>query len=100
MDYLGLGIQALRELLNEHLAAPWREVEARISDNRWTSVPLAIQPHVLTRARQFLRAEGELVPVTHRTLGDREVELVTTGHTARRRTAIDGAIRRKSVLYG
>lgn len=99
-DYLGMGIRAIRELLDQQLAAPWREVEARISESQWPTLPIRIQPHVLTRARHYLEREGDLVPVSHLTLGNREVELVRTGNTHRRQTALMAAIRRKAVLYG
>ena len=55
-DYVDMASQALMELIRQEGAVLWREAEAKIADNRWPTMPVAINPHHLTTARGNLLA--------------------------------------------
>jgi len=53
-QYVRFAEKALMELVRQEGAVLLREAEAKISDQRWPSVPTAIDPHHLSTARQRL----------------------------------------------
>jgi len=59
-QYVEFAERALTELVRSECAVLWREAEAKISDQRWSSVPTPVNPHHLTTARAHLLARGWL----------------------------------------
>lgn len=103
--YVNLGIRALLEVLEAQGATVWPEVEARIADTRWPTVPYSIDPHHLTTARQELLASEAIRETTTLTRGGpgRAGRLVTVQHLPLvwgRRRAVWLAAQRKRLLYG
>ena len=96
--YVALARQAITELLADHLAAPTMEIEARIADSGWPSLPTTIDViHVRSATRQLL-AEGEyLSSGAQPTRGSHPVHLLTA-QPGRNATAIDKAASRKRLL--
>ena len=56
-DYVQLARTAITEMLDQHHAVVWPEVEARAADVAWASNPVPVNPHWLTTARQRLVAD-------------------------------------------
>ena len=59
-EYVGFAERALMELIRGEGAVLVREAEAKISDERWPTVPTPVNPHHLTTARQRLLKRGWL----------------------------------------
>ncbi|HEX3519191.1 MAG TPA: hypothetical protein VHT29_09180 [Solirubrobacteraceae bacterium] len=57
-EYVRFAEQALMELIRQEGAVLVREAEAKISEQRWPSVPTSVDPHHLTTARQHLLQRG------------------------------------------
>jgi hypothetical protein len=75
------------QLLNEQLAAPWLEVEARIADMPWGDTGYHIDPNHLSTARIELERADRIATTTAANRGGREVTILyPTG--GRRATAI------------
>lgn len=92
--------QAIRELVETAHAVVSREMEARISDMQWKSLPYPIDPHHVTTARAELVAENVLAAVPGTTLGRRNVTVFHLKDTRGRLTAIRYASARKRLLQG
>lgn len=96
-EYVAMGRRAILELLDEQHAAAWREIEARIADETWPSLPHHIDPNHLSTARIQLLREGRIDELQATSRGGREVSVVVpTG--GRRQTAIAKAAQRKRLL--
>ncbi len=98
-EYVTLGSDLILQLLDDQLAAPWLEVEARLADLPWTSSGQRVDPHHLSEARVRLERSRRLQITRSRTRGGRDIGLLqATG--GRRATAIEVAARRKRLLMG
>lgn len=95
-DYLTLGKKLIPSLLNAELAAPWIEVEARISDAQYAGSAAFVEPHHLSQARQELEAEGRIAQRREATRGGRPVTLWTLAGPGSKAT--DRAAARKRLL--
>jgi hypothetical protein len=98
--YIRLAKQAIRELVDTADATVPAEMEARISDMQWKSLPYPIDPHHVTTARAELVAENVLASATSATLGNRQVTVFHFKDTRGRLTAIRNASARKRLLQG
>jgi hypothetical protein len=97
-DYTGLGEQAILELLAEEHAAVWHEVEAKIADQRWSTLPVPIDPHHLTQARHRLIARNLIDQTTQRTRGGRLIPVIVPHDQTNRTRVITDAAARKRLL--
>jgi hypothetical protein len=59
-EWEDLGVEAILDLLDDKFAAPWAEIEARISTKGWKNFE-KVQPVQLSGARRRLRAEGKII---------------------------------------
>jgi hypothetical protein len=95
---------AVRQLVNDQLAVPHLEIEARLwedgfHDSSGKTHPLF--PHILQEATNNLVAAGQITIAHHQTKGNRTADLYVPVETGRgRQTAITKAVRRKAMLYG
>lgn len=99
-DWVLLGRTAILDLLADEYAAPLVELEARICDRPWKDRHNPIDPHLLTRARQQLQAEGlidELVATT-RGGGDVAVFHLSPIHRGMNRAISDAAGRKRLLI--
>jgi hypothetical protein len=96
-EYVALGRRAILELLDRENAAAWREIEAKIADEKWPGLPTHIDPNHLTTARLELQRAGQIEEVANTARGGREVSIVVPVG-GRRQTAINKAVSRKSLL--
>lgn len=71
--WVALGKVALAEMLDQHYAAPWVEIEARLSAKRWRDNSYTIDPHILTIAKGELLSDGQIVQLHAPTRGGGEV---------------------------
>jgi len=98
-DYSALGRRAILELLERELAAPSLEIEARIADEPWPTLPVVVEPLPLHDALADLRAAGRIVVhPPEPTRGGRPVTLITAVTDARNTTAVETAAARKRLL--
>jgi hypothetical protein len=98
-DWVARGREAILELLEEHLAAPWVEIEARISDRCWRDQPRILDPHVLTDARKDLENAGLIIRDESPTRGGDTVPIVLPTPIPRgRKRATEDAAARKRLL--
>jgi hypothetical protein len=84
-------------LLDEHLAAPWLEIEARIADIPWGDSGQRVDPHHLSTARVDLERATKINAIAASSRGGREVTILQPVG-GRRATAIDKATARKRLL--
>jgi hypothetical protein len=99
-EYVGLAAQGIRELLAQEFAAVPAEMEARISDTKWPTLPSPVDPHHITTARRQLANSGIIRPLTATTLGRRSVTVFHPSDTRGRLTDISRAAARKRLLQG
>lgn len=99
-DYFGMGLRAIRHFLSTELAGPWREIEARVADDVYPGLSYRIQPHILSRVRGYLRREGEIDEIKHKTHGERVVDLIISTDPHIRKRDLTSAIGHKAKLYG
>ena len=97
--YVRLGRAALLELLAREHAAVWDEVEAKIADRVWPTLPHYIEPHHLTTAKLSLLAEELIAESTAATRGGRPVSVLHLADVDGRRTAVSEAAGRKRLLH-
>lgn len=97
-QYIAQARQAILELLESERAAVWAEIEAKIADAPWESLPRSIAPHLLTIARQQLVGR-EVEEVTVTTRGNRRVGVLVLAGRATERATQDAAAR-KRLLHG
>ena len=91
-----LGREAIMHLLDVERAAPWIEIEARVSDLVYSHVGTRVEPHHLSAARSELMTEGPITSSTGPTRGGSEVTLFhLAGATGRR---FEDAMARKRLL--
>ena len=86
------------ELLDQEHAAPWLEIEARITDTPWPTIGHRIDKHHLSTAHIELLRAGRIEQHQTDTRGGREVTIIQPADVGRRATAIAKAARRKRVL--
>ncbi len=98
--YVGLGIQAIAELLEEECAVVWPEVEARIGEQKWRDLPYPIDPHHLTTARRALEESDFIRHDTQRTRGGRLITVLVPADSYDRARKIEDAAARKRLLHG
>lgn len=99
-DYLALARAALTEMLDEHHAVVWPEVEARASDERWRDHPVPLDPHWMTTARRELRVEGVTDEQHSLTRGGRRITTLVPGVVPRGRgRLVERAAARKRLLH-
>lgn len=67
--YVQQARQGLLELLEQEHAAFWAEVQAKIADELWPTLPNPVDPHHLTTVRRQLIEEGVIEPVSAPTRG-------------------------------
>lgn len=72
-EWVALGRAAILDLLADEHAAPLVELEARICDRPWKDQDKPIDPHLLTKARQQLLAEGAIDETVAPTRGGSDV---------------------------
>jgi hypothetical protein len=96
--YVELGRRAILELLDREHAAPWLEVEARITDVPWPSIGHRIDKHHLSTAHIELLRSGRIVEHHADTRGGREVTIIQPADVGRRATATARAAQRKRIL--
>lgn len=75
-DYVALARTAILALLEEETAAAWIEVEAKVGDNKHSSIGIAIEPHHLSEARRALVDDGELEITEAATRGGRKIPIL------------------------
>jgi hypothetical protein len=80
--YVALAVQGITELLTAEHAAVRPELEAKLSDQRWPSLPVPIDPQHLTTAVGKLRREGVITETEASTRGGRRISVL---HFANRR---------------
>ncbi|WP_340689193.1 hypothetical protein REH65_33440 (plasmid) [Saccharopolyspora sp. ID03-671] len=103
--YQELARSALLELVDRELAVVTpAEVEAKLADQRpdWLNAPSnisGINPHHLGWARNHLLRTGKLRQVTHRSRGERDVNLLVPADQHLRYTAIRETKARKAKLH-
>jgi hypothetical protein len=97
-DYVALGEQGIRELLAQEHAVLWTEVEAKLADQTWPSLPLPVNPHHLTTARHRLLDAREIENTVHPTRGGRSIPVIVPTHQHLRKRAIADAAARKRLL--
>jgi hypothetical protein len=96
-QYVEMGKQGIRELVDREHAVALREIDARLAEIKWQTLSHRIDPHHLTTARNELVRSGELDMVDARTRGGRDLTMFVTT-APRRTTAIEKAARRKRLL--
>lgn len=96
--YVTLGMQGIMDLLAEQHAVVWLEIEAKLADRRWETLPSPIQPHILTTARHRLIEDGAIEQIAQTTRGGRSVAVIVPTDTRRRRRKIQDAAARKRLL--
>lgn len=95
-EYVERGRQGILDLLSEHHALVWPEVEARLAETfRGYD---HIDPHHLETARKELAVAGLLVHRPHRTRGGRAIPILRLSAPGPRR-AVEAATARKALLY-
>lgn len=67
--YVQQGRHALLELLEQEHAAFWAEVQAKIADEVWPTLPNRVEPHHLSTVRRELIEEGLIEPISAPTRG-------------------------------
>jgi hypothetical protein len=97
-QYVALARRAIVELLDREHAAPWLEVEARITDVPWPTIGHRIDKHHLSTAHVQLLRAGHIEQRQTDTRGGREVTIIQPADVGRRATAIAKAAQRKRVL--
>ena len=97
-DYAALGERGIQELLDAEHAVVWPEVEAKLADRQWPTLPVPIQPHHLTTARHRLLDQGIIANVTQATRGGRPVPVIVPVEQRLRKRAITDAAARKRLL--
>lgn len=88
----------LLELLDQENAVVWDEVEAKLADVQWPTLPSYIEPHHLSTARQQLGQEGIIVEIEEATRGGRPIGTLHRTDLPKRETVIDRAAARKRLL--
>lgn len=81
----------------EHSATP-RELEARASNERWSTYGFTIDPDFLSAARRSLAEDGLLDSARQSTRGGRQIETWSRTDQQRRATRIEQAAARKRIL--
>jgi hypothetical protein len=97
-QYVALARRAIVELLDQEHAAPWLEIEARITDEPWPTVGHPIDKHHLSTAHIQLLRRGQIEQNKTDTRGGREVTIIQPTDVGRRATAVAKAAQRKRVL--
>ena len=100
-DYPALGRTAIAELLDQEHAVVWSEVEAKLTDRRWPTLPagvMRIDPHHLSTARHDLLDSGVIRAETNTTRGGRRITVYQPTDTHRRTRATTDAAARKRLL--
>src|SRR5215469_7210037 len=95
-EYVELGREAVTHLLGVERAAPWIEIEARVSDIAYGPVGIRVEPHHLSAARAELVTEGAIVASTGQTRGGSDVTLFHLQGASGRR--FEDAMARKRLL--
>jgi hypothetical protein len=98
--YVDLGETAIRQMLREHHAVVWPEIEARAADRVWGDLPYAVDPHHLTTARSNLLADDVITRVEDPTRGGRRVAVYHLSDLRGRATAVRDTSARKRLLHG
>jgi hypothetical protein len=93
--YIERGKAAIPDLLEREHAVVWPEVEAKLADRQHN----AIDPDVLTKARQELEGEALIESTLGPTRGGRQVAVWHFRDLSGRRTTFDAAAGRKRLLY-
>jgi len=99
--YVDQGRHALIELLEQEHAAVWAEVQAKIADEVWPTLPNHVEPHHLTTVRRKLIADEIIEEVAAPTRGGRtELVLAFTDRASRPggERAFEDAAARKRLL--
>jgi hypothetical protein len=95
-EYVQLGREAIMHLLQEERAAPWIEIEAKVSDAPYSVVGTRVEPHHLSEARSQLVGQGAVVMSIGSTRGGSEVAILHLAGSSGRR--FEDAIARKRLL--
>lgn len=97
-DYDALGLRGIQELLEQEYAVVWPEVEAKLADREWETLPLPVQPHHLTNARHALLDRGVIMQITEGTRGGRGIPVIVPVDQHRRKRRVEDAAMRKRLL--
>lgn len=101
--WVDLARRAVTDLVNEQLAVPHAELEARLWETPWeepeTGRKACFFPHILSEAVRDLTAEGVIETREHATKGGATTELFVPADVTGRDTYVTRAVRRKGMLY-
>lgn len=92
--YVDRAKAAILELIEEHHALVWLEVEARLADVQGEPKLQEFHPHILTLARREL-AGSDLEEVEEVTRGQRRVSVLVRSGSKRSRATADAAARKR-----
>lgn len=102
-DWTLLAKHVVLDLINDELALPHAELEARLYEQGihvpGAQRPVTFYPHVITAAVGELRELGTIIDQDHATKGNAKVTLFVPADQTNRTTAIERAVRRKGMLY-
>ncbi|HEX4701548.1 MAG TPA: hypothetical protein VH352_05410 [Pseudonocardiaceae bacterium] len=99
-EWVALGRTAILELLEEQLAAPLVELEARVCAQPWRNNPNPIDPHLLTQARRELLGAERIAEFSAATRGGSEIAVFHLNPILRGKTRLvnDAAARKRLLI--
>jgi hypothetical protein len=100
-DYVRLGGRVIQELLDQEYAVVWPEVEAKLADDHWPTLPPrvhGIDTNHLVTARRLLLTAGLIVADEQPTRGGRRITVYHAADTHLRTRRIRDAAARKRLL--